>query len=112
MRQLHRVMCNDLFGLNFEEDPDLEGFKLKSPESPWTLYTCYVTDRGFSAYVAIADIWKGVDCDNEIPLAEHVSVFACVNAIRKHHATQSPQHYQQIRELYEGAAEELCGFWN
>ena len=112
MMILKRCLQNDICGLNIVEDDDLQGFKLVDPFSGYTCYTAYIGSGGYSSYVAIPDIFKGIDCDDEKPLAENVPLFTAVAKIKAHHfACGMSYKYPRIRELWEGSQEELCGFW-
>ncbi len=111
MNALKMCLSNDICGINIVEDADLQGFKLVDPFSGYTCYTAYVAEGGYSSYVAIPDIFKGIDCEDEKPLVENVPLFTAVAKIKAHHFACGMSHkYPRIQELWEGAQAELCGF--
>ena len=112
MKNLLRCLKNDIRGLNIIEDQDLNGFRLACKDTGCTLYTAYVAESGYSSYIAVPDVFKGIDCEDELPLKICSPLFSVVSAIKEHHKRIRPDLYKEIQELYQGAAQELCGFYN
>ena len=94
MKELQRCLANDIRGLKIVEMDDFNGFDLIGPDG-WTQYTIYCAqqDNHYSAYIAIADIWKGYDKADEKMLRESVPLFSAVSSVKAHHRSISPQLY-------------------
>ena len=108
LRTLKITLDNDLGWLVRIEELDwAEGFVLRDFDTGAALYTAYVAPAGYSSYVAVGDVWKGYDIDDERPLVVSCpSVFTAVSKIKSHMVACGYQ-FPALRELYEGAAEEL-----
>ncbi len=107
-KRLEQTIKNDLRGLNIEPHPDLYGFVLRDPARNEAVYTVYVTEQGTSAYRAIRDA-RGYDLADESAIIEGATVAAAVSRIKTDHQTWcGPGTYPRTKELWEGAAEELC----
>lgn len=94
MRAIRIQVGNDLRGLTLVEDDNSYGYLLKGEK--WTEYTLYVSDEGYSVYVAIPDIYKGIDCANEIELAgaQRASIQTCVAKIKADQIAQGNPIYR------------------
>lgn len=114
LKELRRTISNDLAGLLVEESDWGEGYILRDPKSGRALYTVYVSPNGYSAYVCIGNAMTGDDIEDEEALCENVvSHFTPVARIKAHQiATGQSSLYPKPKELWQGATEELCGFWN
>lgn len=102
MTELRRCLANDLRGFYFVEDADLEGFKLCPTGSDYAAYTIYCSPDGtYSAYIAIPNILKGIDVEDERPLIERTGLFSAVSRIKAHHITVSPESYMGLVSPWE-----------
>jgi hypothetical protein len=97
------MMClkNDLRGINIDPCPDLCGFILRDSATEQALYTAYVAEHGFSSYVAINDICRGLEISDETPLAIKAPLFTAVAKIKTHHRLMNPDAYAVAMERDE-----------
>jgi hypothetical protein len=107
MRELYRVLCNDLVGYRFDEHSDMEGFVIRDPKTNIAMATVYCAPNGFSSYEAVMD-QTGYDLADERPLALNVGVFRAVAVLKRICSPTMPM----LRERHEGIHDELCSFWN
>ncbi len=93
-RELHHCMGSTLRDLNWEPCPDLMGFILRDSISKQAFFTVYVAERGYSAYIAINDPWKGMELVDEKPIILNAPLFACVSSIKAEHMKMCPDAYR------------------
>ncbi len=85
MKELRLCLLNDLRGIELEEHADLEGYIVRDHATKQALYTAYCAPVGFSSYIAINDLAKGITCADEKPLKLNASVHSAVSRIKTDH---------------------------
>ena len=110
LEQAYRIALNDLNGLDVIADQDFLGFKFKPTDSDYTAFCLYYLQStdDWHATEAIADVYQGIDIEDERTLVKNVTMTRAMAAIKEHDKKCRPTLYPTFIETSEGFARQCA----